>query len=149
MDADYGVNVEEIKRTLDASEVSSLYFPFLGKTLLIDLRSNERAGPFIAVVPQVASGEERLRSLRRLRPGFPRPKRLSLIPWPKFVTSLAPLGVWDHVLKLCAEFGNPDLIRTCEKCLDELKEFEREALQGAISGGEGFETLWERDHPDA
>ena len=143
MDADQDIDVAEMKRALDAADVTSLYFPFLGKSLILDLRSSATEGPIVTIVPQVASGEERMRSLRRLRPRFPRPERLTLIAWPKLVDSLARLGVWDHVLARCSEYGSPDLVRRCQACLAELREAETASLRDAVRG-EGFETIWER-----
>jgi hypothetical protein len=143
MDADFDLDLGEIKRTLDVSDVVSLYFPRLGKTLLIDLRTSDVEGPMVKVVPQAASAEERLRSLRKLRPRFPRPERLSLIPWPKFVDSLVRLGIWEHLIRRCSEAGSPSLIRDCERCLNSLRSAEAAELRNAIKG-EGFETMWQR-----
>lgn len=143
MDADYEVDVHQINRTLDISEVVSLYFPFLGKSLIIDLRSNDVEGPFLKVVEQVETADARLRSLRRLRPRFPRPESLSLIPWPKRVDSLVRLGVWDHIVRRCQDAGPPEIGETCTRMLQELLTVEAAQLRDSVRG-QGFETLWQR-----
>jgi hypothetical protein len=142
VDAEYDVDIGQIKHTLDIAEVTSLYFPFLGKSLLLDLRSNASDGPFVKVVDQVESAEARLRSLRRLRPRFPKPESLSLIPWPKRVDSLVRLGVWDHILTRCTETGAPKVVESCEKALKELLAIEAAQLRDSVRG-EGFETIWQ------
>jgi len=38
-------DIEEIKNTLLEADVVSLFFPYFGKTVLIDIRSNETDGP--------------------------------------------------------------------------------------------------------
>ncbi len=143
MDTDFSIDIADVKHTLDISDVTSLFFPFLGKTLLLDMRTNEREGPMVRVVPQVESGEARLRTLRRLRPRFPQPERLSLIPWYRYIDSLVQLGVWDYILNRCADIGSPELVRQCDRCLDELRRCERESMRHAVTG-EGFETVWSR-----
>jgi hypothetical protein len=143
VDAEYEIDIGQIKMTLDMSEVTSLYFPFLGKSLIIDLRSNDADGPFLKVVDQVESAEARLRSLRRLRPRFPKPESLSLIPWPKRVDSLVRLSVWEHIMSRCAATGAPGIAETCEKRLKELRSLEAKQLRNSVSG-EGFETIWQR-----
>lgn len=143
LDADYEVDVQQIKSTLDIAEVTSLYFPFLGKSLIIDLRTNGNEGPFLKVVEQVETADARLRSLRRLRPRFPRPESLSLIPWPKRVDSLVRLGVWDHIEARCGAVGPPEIVETCHKMLQELLAVEAAQLRNSVRG-QGFDTIWQR-----
>jgi len=141
MDSDFSIDLSEVNRNLDAAEVVSLYFPLLRKTLLIDTRRSELDGPLIRVVPMATTPEERFRSLRQMRPRFPRPESITIIPWPKYVGSLTRLGVWDHIVDRFAECGDPDLVRQCEACLQELLAAEREEIGRAIRG-EGFHNLW-------
>jgi len=141
MDSDFRVDLAEVNRNLDTAEVAALYFPLLRKTLLIDTRRSKLDGPMIKVVPMVSTPEERLRSLRELRPRFPRPESVTIIPWPKYVGSLLRLGVWDHIASRLAEVGDPQLMRQCEACLQELLAAEREEIGRAIRG-DNFQDLW-------
>jgi hypothetical protein len=142
MDFDYRVDISEVQRGIDSSEVIALYFPLLRKTLLMDTRHNAVDGPLIKVVPMASSAEERFRELRRLRPRFPRPESLTLIPWPKYVSSLVQLEVWDHIVRRFVDVGSPDIVRQCEACLRELRDAEREELRRAITG-EHYQSLWD------
>ena len=119
MDSDFSMDLAEVNRNLDAADVVSLYFPLLRKTLLIDIRRSELDPPMIRVVPMATTPEERFRSLHQMRPRFPRPESITIIPWPKYVGSLTRLGVWDHIVSRFAETGDPDLVRRCEACLQE------------------------------
>ncbi|MFN8557556.1 MAG: hypothetical protein U0531_09490 [Dehalococcoidia bacterium] len=63
--------------------------------MLLDMRCTSVDPPLAQVVPMVASSEERVESLRRLRPRFDWPERMILIPWPRYVASVKALGVWQ------------------------------------------------------
>ena len=67
------VDIEAIKRNIDEAEIVSLYFPILRKTFLLDTRTDGNVGPLACLVEMVDSGHERLRSIRHMRPQFPRP----------------------------------------------------------------------------
>jgi hypothetical protein len=143
MDSDFRIDLAEVNRNLDTADVVSLYFPLLRKTLLIDSRRSELDGPMIKVVPMASTPEERFRSLRQMRPRFPRPESITIIPWPKYVGSLTRLGVWDHIVQRFADLGDPDLVRQCEACFQELLTAERQEVGRAIRG-ENFQDLWHR-----
>ncbi len=70
MDSDYQLDLSEVRRHLDHTQVVGFFFPFLRRTLLIDTRTSDVDGPLVIVTPMVNSVEERIRSLRRLRPRF-------------------------------------------------------------------------------
>ena len=143
MDSDFRIDLSEVKRNLDAAEVVSLYVPLLRKTLLMDARSSGIDGPLVKVVPMVSTPEERFRSLRQMRPRFPKPDSITIIPWPRYVGSLVRLGVWDHIVSRFAELGDPELVRRCKACLRELLTEERQEIGRAIRG-ENFQDLWRR-----
>jgi hypothetical protein len=143
VDSEYLVDLAELRRHLAQSEVFGFYFPLLRRTLLLDVRTNEVDPPMVIVVPMVNSLEERLRSLKRLRPRFPRPDAMVLVPWPKYVGSLRRLGIWDLVLQRVGEAGGDAARQRCEEAFRELQQAEREQLRKAITG-DGFKTIWER-----
>lgn len=144
MDSDFQIDISEVQHRIIASEVIALYFPLLRKTLLMDARASAVDGPMIRVVPMASSPEERFRELVRMRPRFPKPESITIIPWPKYVQSLVDLGVWDHIVRRFLEIGPPEIVRQCEACLQELRQAEREEFRRAITG-EHYETLWAAD----
>ena len=143
MDNDYILDLDEILRTIQHADVIAVRFLLLEKRLLIDNRFTEIDGPMIKVVPRVNSAEERFRSLRRLRPRFRLPDKITAIWWPKYVGTLENAGLWSAITRRVAESGFPESVRQCEDVLRELRAMERQEVRNAISG-EGFQTLWQR-----
>ena len=147
MDTDFRMDVDEINRNIDMAEVLGIYFPLIRKTVLIDTRSDAVDGPMIRVVPMANSMDERFRSLRRLRPRFPRPENITLIPWPKYLTSLKRLGIWDRVVQRFVNAGNMEAVHGCNEVFNELIELEKREIIEAVKG-EQYTTIWERRKED-
>jgi len=143
VDFDFRLDLTEVIRAVEAGEVLALYFPLLRKTLLIDARSTAVDAPMIKIVPMVATPEERLRALRKLRPRFPRPESITIIPWPKYVASLDRLGIWERIVGRFVNLGFPEAVRQCEAAYQELIAMEQDEILHAVSG-EGYESMWER-----
>jgi len=143
MDNDYAINLDEIMRTIEQADVLRIRFLLLDKRLLIDNRFNEFEGPLIKIVPRAGSSEESFRNLKRLRPRFPLPDRMTAIWWPKYIATLRTSGVWDCLIRRVAESGYQDSVDQCHRVLDELLELERTEVRNAIAG-KGYQTIWQR-----
>jgi len=143
MDNDYGLNLDDVLRTVETAEVVRIRFMLLDKRLLIDNRFNEVEGPLVRVVNRAGSSEESFRSLKRMRPRFPLPDKMTAIFWPKYVKTLCTTGVWDAITERLRQSGYPESLRQCEEALTELYRLERQEIRNAISG-EGFKTVWQR-----
>lgn len=143
MDNDYAINLDEIMRTIEQADVLRIRFLLLDKRLLIDNRFNEFEGPMIKVVPRAGSSEESFRNLKRLRPRFALPDRMTAIWWPKYINTLRTTGVWNCVVRRVAESGYEDSVQQCEDVLQELLELERQEVKNAIAG-KGYQTIWQR-----
>ena len=143
MDGDMQIDVDEIRRNVNEYEVISLFFPYFRKTLLLDTRCSDADEPMVRVVPMVATPQERLESLERLRPRFGRPESMVLIPWPRFVASIKTLGIWQSVVDRLTVAGGPRFEVLLERCYRELLREERAELGRAITG-EGYRALWQR-----
>jgi hypothetical protein len=141
MEGDFEVALQEVIDSVENAEVMSLFFPTFGKAVVIDTRSTEDEGPLIRIMPMVASPQERIRSLRRLRPGFPRVQNLTVIPWPRYVNSLLTLGIWDRIVKRLVDSGHEEAATACASVLEELKRLEKREL-AAVVLGEDYHTLW-------
>ena len=148
MDGDFVLNMDEVIQSIENADVMSLYLPALSKAVVIDTRSNETDGPMIALLPMAASPEERLRSLRRLRPGFPRVSGLTVVEWTRYVDSLVTLGVWERIVQRFAESGQDDAVGACETVLSELRRLERAELAAAVLGV-NYHTLWSPEEADS
>jgi hypothetical protein len=143
MDNDYILNLDEILHTVETAEVVRIRFGLLDKRLLIDNRFSEFEGPMIKVVNRSGSSEESFRSLKRLRPRFPLPEKMTAIMWPKYVSTLQSTGVWNAILNRVDATGHADSRRQCEEVMSELLKLEKQEIRNAISG-EGFQTVWQR-----
>jgi len=141
---DFGIDLDEVRRVIDAAEVLVVRFSITDRRLLVDTRTNDTDGPLVRVVPPVASGQERFKALRALRPGFPPPERIMTFQWPRHARSLVESGLWEHLARRAVAAGWPDTSEACEAAIRELIQAERQVEVAAVRGGEGFKTLWQR-----
>ena len=141
MDDDFAYGVDEVMESIDKAKVLSVFFPRLRRALVIDTRRNETTGPMVRLMQMVASPQERLRSIRRLRPGFPRLRSLTLIPWARYVDSLVELGVWERLMQRLRDSGSEEGVLACDAVLDELRRLEKAEL-GAVVLGKNYHTIW-------
>ena len=141
MEGNFLFEIDEVLRNVQEAEVMSIFFPSFRRALIIDTRSNADDGPMVRLMPMASSPQDRVRSIRKLRPGFPRLQNLTLIPWQRYVDSLVNLGVWEKIVKRIEESGDPKAIQACDAALTELRRLERQELVAAISG-DNYQTIW-------
>ena len=141
MEGNFLFEIDEVLRNVQEAEVMSIFFPSFRRALIIDTRSNTDEGPMVRLMPMASSPQDRVRSIRKLRPGFPRLQNLTLIPWQRYVDSLVNLGVWEKIVKRIEESGDSKAIQACDAALTELRRLERQELVAAISG-DNYQTIW-------
>ncbi|MDA1096606.1 MAG: hypothetical protein O3B84_05060 [Chloroflexi bacterium] len=144
MDNDFRIDLAEVERTVRDAEIITLFFPILRKTLLTDTRYDVEDEPMVRVVPMVSGPDERLRTIRKLRPNFPKPERIAFIPWPKYASSLVRLGVYDTLRERLERSGRRKPLDDLLAALHALEAMERAEL-AAVFSGEGYRTLWQRE----
>ena len=133
---------EEVSRNIEAAEVICLHFPLFRRTLLIDTRCSNDDPPLVRLVPMAKSVEDRFKSLRRLRPNFPQPERITIIPWPSYVDSLVRLGIWDRLLQRFARGGHSTTLARCRDVFKQLQSLERAEMAAAVTGKQ-YHTIWQ------
>ena len=101
----------------------------------------------IRVVPPVATGEERFKALKIMRPRFRSPERILTFQWPRHARGLVESGLWDRIVQRLVGLGWPDTAEQCDTALSNLLAEERKSEVEAIRGGEGFKTIWSRETP--
>ena len=141
MEGNFLFEIDEVLRNVQEAEVMSIFFPSFRRALIIDMRSNADDGPMVRLMPMASSPQDRVRSIRKLRPGFPRLQNLTLIPWQRYVDSLVNLGGWEKIVKRIEESGDAKAIQACDAALTELRRLERQELVAAISG-DNYQTIW-------
>jgi hypothetical protein len=137
IDSGADLDLEAVLQNIGEAEIVGVFFPNLDRTLLVDTRSSLQAGQMVRIVPMAKNSGDRLRSVQRLRPQFPRPSSITLIPWVRKVDSLLPLGVWPALLERLIDDSE------AYECLDVLRELEERELRDAIVGHQ-YRTLWQR-----
>jgi len=143
LNGDFPVDVDGVLDSLRGAQVVTIFFPILRRSLVIDTRATVEDGPLVRVLPMVSSPEERLRSLKRLRPHLPRPDSVTIIPWPKQVRSLVSLGVWDALAARLATTGHVRSVKALHRAIGNLRRMEEEELRRVISG-DTYQTIWRR-----
>ena len=68
MSVGFGIDLDEVRRVIDAAEVLIVRFALTERRLLVDRRTDDRFGPLVKVVPPAANAQERFRSLKVMRP---------------------------------------------------------------------------------
>ena len=141
MDGDFELDVEEILTDMKDAEVLSIFFPMFRKSLVLDFRTTDHSGPMVKIMPMVASPQERMRAIRRLRPGFPRRHSLSIIAWPRYVGSLESHGIWQQLIDLLKQSGHKQPVAYMSQALNELKRQEKAELARVVMG-DNYRTIW-------
>jgi hypothetical protein len=144
MSEEFGVDLDEVFKTIDACDVLVVRFHLVQKRLLFDFRTKPGVGPFAAVVARAESAEERFRSIKKMRPEFGFPEKVMSFPWPRTVPVMVSSGVWDRLLERMTALGGEEARQECARVMAELLAEERLEVAGAIRGAEHYQTLWER-----
>ena len=134
----------QIIEAIQTGEVVCLFFPRIGKTLVLDLRHTIEIPPGVIIDDMVTRPRDRLERLERLRPTLPPPEELRIAPWAGSVASLEDAGVVSAMLERCAETGDVTTVERCRKAIETLTKIERDQLR-AIVRGEMSRAIWERE----
>ena len=138
------LNLNEILHAVDNAEILSIIFPILRKSLVIDNRFDDDTAPLVRIMPQANSGQERYRSIRRLRPHLPRPQNLTTVPWNRYVRSLQESSIIEHVRQRLEQAGYQEANTALTNAFSELQNLERKELASAILGDHYF-TIWPQE----
>ena len=141
---DYGLDLDEVARVIDAAEVLVVRFAILDKRLLIDARTSEGEGPLIAVVPKASSVEDRFKALKKLRPRLPLPDKIMSFMWPRQMETFRASGLWEKIEGRMVSLGGEQMLEPCKAAFEELEREEKAEVVAAIRGGETYQSLWER-----
>ena len=141
MDGTFEVDIDALRSSIRTVEHMLMRFTPVPERLLLDFRTNDQQGPGIALLPQVSSFTERLKTIEQARPGFPRPERIYVVTWPLRIASLDRLGVVAAVRERLAELNAFDAIPRLDETYERLLTLEREEIRRAISG-DGFHNIW-------
>jgi hypothetical protein len=134
----------QIIEAIQTGEVVCLFFPRIGKTLVLDMRHTIEIPPSVIVDRMVTRPLERLERLEKLRPTLPPPDELRIAPWIGSVASMEDAGITSAILERCAETGDVATVERCRQAIRTLSRLEREHLR-AIVRGDMSRTVWQRE----
>jgi hypothetical protein len=141
---EFGIDLDDVFKVIEQSEVLIVRFSTVGtKRLLIDFRTDEQNLPFIGLVEPANSVEERIRSVKKLRPSFPYPEKFMSFQWPRSIALLEISGVWEKVENRMIADGGEFVTETIAKAYQELVSEERRQIIGAIRGTDEWQTIWQ------
>ena len=141
---DYGLDLEEVARVIDAAEVLVIRFAILDKRLLIDARTSESEGPIISIVPKAGSVEERFKALKKLRPRLPLPEKIMSFMWPRQMETFRASGLWEKIEARMVSLGGEEMFKVCQTVFADLEQQEKAEVVAAIRGADTYQSLWER-----
>ena len=145
MDNVFRWNVHSVLRNMHEAQVISLFFPYLGRALIIDLRHDDAEGPLITIDGLVSGPEERLAGLQNLRPRFELPANITVAPWLGPVRSLDTSGAMADLSARLERMGHPDAKPALERAYNDLLTIERGEVLALIRGDvERTRTLFQR-----
>lgn len=145
MDNAFNLSSNKIIRALAEAEVMSIFFPHAGKALIVDTRHDAENGPAVFVDEMVGSPEERLQSIRRLRPQFKELAQLTLAPWFGSTRTFAAQGILEAIVERLHALGFPDAADGAMAAFRQLRRAEQATLRDLISGDpQTTRTVWSR-----
>ena len=122
----------------------SIFLPNIQHSVLGDTRSNHTDGPSIMLTPMARSPRERVKSMEKLRPGFPEVKNMILIPWLRYIFSLEESGIWELLIERLDQSTHLNSNIAANTILDELKNLEYLELLDVIKGDQ-YQTIWPKE----
>ena len=137
-------DLNDVKANILEADVISIFFPNFQKSVLVDTRSNDTDGPSIMLTPMARSPRERVKSMEKLRPGFPEVKNMILIPWLRYIFSLEESGIWELLIERLDQSTHLNSNIAANTILDELKNLEYLELLDVIKGDQ-YQTIWPKE----
>ncbi len=134
MDNAFNLSSTKIIQVIAEAEVMSIFFPRVGKALIVDTRYNPEAAPTVFVDEMAGSPQDRLDSIRRLRPQFKELAQLTLAPWVGSTRSFAEQGLLDAVVARFHSEGFPETADEARVAFHQMQRFERATLRALIEG---------------
>ncbi len=145
MDNAYNISSAKIINALAEAEVMSIFFPRVGKALIVDTRHDADHGPVVLIDEMVGSAEERLQSVRRLRPEFTEIAQLTLAPWLGSTRSFADQGILEAIVARFHAMGFHDAADEAMTVFHRLRRHETHVMLDLIGGdAQTTRTMWER-----
>lgn len=136
-------NLAKMLESVDSAEVLTVGFALFPERLVTDFRHSDMEAPLIEVAQPMGSAEERVRDIRRRRPGLGSPERFYFFMWPRSVQALVDFGLWQRIADRVEVTNHRGLGNSVPDALAVLRQLERDEKVQAINGPR-YRTLWQR-----
>lgn len=140
------LDLDSAAEAIAEAEVIVIGFDFTHDRVLVDLRPDP-AGltiPLAEIVEPLGSASERTLWLQERRPDISPPERFIFFTWPHTAEYLSHTAIFDMVARRLEHEQGVNLRSDLTDILAELRRRERRDTRHAVTGAEGFETLWSR-----
>lgn len=140
------IDIDSAAEAIAEAEVLVIGFDFTQDRVLIDLRADPggHTPPLIELVEPLNSATERTLWLQERRPEVAPPERFIFMGWPHTTEFLGDAALLDLVAKRMKAEQGIDPSEDLRAIVRELRRRERLDARSAVTGAEGFETLWSR-----
>ena len=140
------IDLDSAADAIAEAEVLVIGFDFTQDRMLIDLRSDPGGltPPLVELVEPLGSATERTLWLQERRPDVAPPERFIFMGWPHTAQFLGDAALLDVIARRLKNEQGIDASDDLDGILRELRRRERLDTRSAVTGAEGFETLWSR-----
>ncbi|MCA9848483.1 MAG: hypothetical protein KC461_14700 [Dehalococcoidia bacterium] len=140
------IDLDSAADAIAEAEVLVIGFDFTQDRMLIDLRSDPGGltPPLVELVEPLGSATERTLWLQERRPDVAPPERFIFMGWPHTAQFLGDAALLDVIARRLKNEQGVDASDDLDGILRELRRRERLDTRSAVTGAEGFETLWSR-----
>ena len=137
------VDREAMNKVLEQSDIITMGFTLFPDRLLVDTRTNASDGVYCQIVEPVGNIQERYAWLGRQRGSFGAPEGFAFFVWPHTVQLLVADGALAP-LRDRLERIQPGSGRLLDMALEEALRREWAGMARMITGGEGWQAVWQR-----
>ena len=138
--------ISQVLTTIYEAEVMTIFFPNLSKALVVDTRAGFGEKPFIRVMNQVNSMEERMSSIEKMRPNLGRVRSIAGIPWTKSIRTLKENDILMRLERRLqmAGLSQSEASQVCIEAFHKLQQVEHMQWIDIIKGRSPlYKTIWE------
>ena len=141
------IDLDTAAEAIAEAEVLVIGFDFTQDRVLIDLRTDPGGltPPLVEIVEPLGSASERTLWLQERRPEVAPPERFIFMGWPHTAEFLGDAALLDMVATRLRSEQGIDATADIDVIMRELRRRERLDTRSAVTGAEGFETLWSRE----
>jgi hypothetical protein len=140
------LDLDSAAEAIAAAEVLVIGFDFTHDRVLVDLRPDPDGltPPVVEIVEPLGSAAERTLWLQERRPAVPTPERFIFMGWPHTAQFLDAAALFDMVARRLQSEQGIDASGDLRDIMRELRRRERRDTRSAVTGAEGFQTIWSR-----